>query len=95
MDELPSILFDDPAPSEKNSNNQRTIKATIGCVGVGVHSGRRVSLTLQPAPAGHDIVFRRTDLGQDIAARYDQVVDTHLVSPSLALETPVSAWSSI
>ena len=49
---------------------QRTLKSRIPCVGVGVHSGRRVSLTLLPAPAGHGIVFRRTDLGRDIPATY-------------------------
>lgn len=57
---------------------QRTLKSAIGCVGVGVHSGRQVRLTLRPAPAGHGIVFRRTDLGRDIAARYDAVIDTRL-----------------
>jgi UDP-3-O-[3-hydroxymyristoyl] N-acetylglucosamine deacetylase len=41
-----------------------------------VHSGRRISLTLLPAPAGHGIVFRRTDLGRDIPASYSRVVDT-------------------
>ena len=59
---------------------QRTLKAPIGCVGVGLHSGRRVSLTLRPAAEDHGIVFRRTDLGRDIPARFDQVVDTHLAT---------------
>jgi UDP-3-O-[3-hydroxymyristoyl] N-acetylglucosamine deacetylase len=57
---------------------QRTLKSRIPCVGVGVHSGRRVSLTLLPAPAGHGIVFRRTDLRRDVPATYDRVVDTKL-----------------
>jgi len=57
---------------------QRTLKSRIPCVGTGVHSGKRVSLTLLPAPAGHGIVFRRTDLGRDIPATYDRVVDTKL-----------------
>ena len=55
---------------------QRTLKSRIPCVGIGVHSGRRISLTLLPAPAGHGIVFRRTDLGRDIPATYNRVVDT-------------------
>ena len=45
---------------------------------VGVHSGRRVSLTFRPAGADHGIVFRRTDLGRDIPARFDNVADTRL-----------------
>ena len=57
---------------------QRTLKSRIPCVGVGVHTGRRISLTLLPAPAGHGIVFRRTDLGRDIPATFDRVVDTKL-----------------
>jgi UDP-3-O-[3-hydroxymyristoyl] N-acetylglucosamine deacetylase len=57
---------------------QRTLKSRIPCVGIAVHSGRRVSLTLLPAPAGHGIVFRRTDLGRDIQATYNRVVDTKL-----------------
>ncbi|MCQ4162082.1 UDP-3-O-acyl-N-acetylglucosamine deacetylase [Roseomonas sp. GC11] len=59
-------------------DRRRTLKAAIGCVGVGLHSGHRASLTLRPAPAGHGIVFRRTDLGLDIPARFDLVSDTRL-----------------
>ncbi|MEA2730840.1 MAG: UDP-3-O-[3-hydroxymyristoyl] N-acetylglucosamine deacetylase [Acetobacteraceae bacterium] len=57
---------------------QRTLKTAIDCVGVGVHSGRRVNLTIRPAAADHGIVFRRTDLGREIEARFDNVADTHL-----------------
>lgn len=57
---------------------QRTLKTAIDCVGVGVHSGHRVNLTIRPAAADHGIVFRRTDLGRDIEARFDNVADTRL-----------------
>jgi UDP-3-O-[3-hydroxymyristoyl] N-acetylglucosamine deacetylase len=57
---------------------QRTLKAAIDCVGVGVHSGRRVKLTIRPAAADHGIVFRRTDVDRTIAARFDNVSDTRL-----------------
>jgi UDP-3-O-[3-hydroxymyristoyl] N-acetylglucosamine deacetylase len=59
---------------------QRTLKAPIGCVGVGLHSGLRVNMTLRPAEPGHGIVFRRTDLGVDVPARFDNVVDTRLAT---------------
>ncbi len=66
---------------------QRTLKSAIDCVGVGVHSGRRASLVIRPASVDHGIVFRRTDLRQDIAARFDNVCDTRLcttlASPSM------------
>ncbi len=48
------------------TGRRATLKAPIGCVGVGLHSGLRASLTLRPAEAGSGIVFRRTDLGIDI-----------------------------
>ena len=58
---------------------QHTLRAAISCVGVGLHSGHRVALTLRPAPANSGIVVRRTDLGGlEIPARFDHVVDTRL-----------------
>ncbi len=60
------------------TGRRRTLKAPIGCVGIGLHSGRRVSMTLRPAAAGTGIVFRRTDLGIDIPAIFDEVTDTRL-----------------
>ncbi len=41
---------------------QRTLKSLTRSVGVGVHSGQRVELTLRPAPPNTGIVFRRIDL---------------------------------
>lgn len=60
------------------TGRRRTLKAPIGCVGTGLHSGRRAALTLRPAEAGRGIVFRRTDLGIDIPALFDRVTDTRL-----------------
>lgn len=67
---------------------RRTLKTAIGCVGVGLHSGRRVTLTLRPAPAGTGILFRRVDLGIDIPARFDLVADTRLCTALVAPEAP-------
>jgi UDP-3-O-[3-hydroxymyristoyl] N-acetylglucosamine deacetylase len=48
---------------------QRTLRRTISCAGIGLHSGRKVTLTLKPAPADHGVRFRRTDLdGVEIPA---------------------------
>ncbi len=57
---------------------QRTVRTAIGCAGVGLHCGQRVALTLRPAEPNAGIVFRRVDLGIDIPARFDTVVDTQL-----------------
>ncbi len=53
---------------------QKTLKSVIGCTGVGLHSGQKVSLTLHPGEPGSGIVFRRTDLGgATVAATYKNV----------------------
>ena len=86
MDGLPETLLADTAAMETfiaafSPPRQRTLKRPIGCVGVGLHCGRRVQMTLNPAAAGSGIVFRRNDLGPggvDIPARFDRVVNTQL-----------------
>jgi UDP-3-O-[3-hydroxymyristoyl] N-acetylglucosamine deacetylase len=67
---------------------QRTLKAPIGCVGIGLHSGSRVSLTLRPAPSDHGIVFRRTDLAREIPARFDLVADGRLATSLVHPDDP-------
>src|SRR5213596_4034695 len=42
---------------------QRTLGRRISCVGIGLHSGNKVTLSLKPDPADFGIRFRRTDLG--------------------------------
>ncbi len=57
---------------------QHTLKTSIGCAGVGLHTGRNVRITLHPAEPNTGIVFHRTDLGLKIPARFDRVSDTRL-----------------
>jgi UDP-3-O-[3-hydroxymyristoyl] N-acetylglucosamine deacetylase len=61
---------------------QRTIKSITRSVGVGVHSGQKVELTLRPAPPDHGIVFRRVDLPVpvDIPVNALAVSDTRMAS---------------
>lgn len=61
---------------------QRTIRQVISTKGVGLHSGRRVELTLRPAAPDTGIIFHRVDLPQvvDLPARADAVGDTRLAS---------------
>ena len=61
---------------------QRTLKSITKAVGVGLHSGQRVELTLRPAAHDTGIVFRRVDLPQpvDIAVSALAVTDTRLAS---------------
>jgi UDP-3-O-[3-hydroxymyristoyl] N-acetylglucosamine deacetylase len=83
MDGLPLSAISQTGPM-----CQRTLKAPIGCVGIGLHSGSRVSLTLRPAPADHGIVFRRTDLGRAIPARFDLVADGRLATSLVHPDDP-------
>jgi UDP-3-O-[3-hydroxymyristoyl] N-acetylglucosamine deacetylase len=59
---------------------QRTLKNSIRATGVGLHTGKKVLMTLRPAAPDQGIVFRRTDLAQpvDICATADNVGDTLL-----------------
>jgi len=61
---------------------QRTLKSLTKAVGVGLHSGQRVELTLRPAPPDTGIVFRRVDLPEpvEIAVTAQAVSDTKLAS---------------
>lgn len=59
---------------------QRTLKNTIRATGVGLHSGKKVYLTLRPAAPDTGIIFCRTDLDPvvEIAAVANNVGDTIL-----------------
>ena len=61
---------------------QRTLKTITRAVGVGLHSGQRVELTLRPAQPDTGIVFRRVDLAEpvDIPITALSVTDTRMAS---------------
>jgi len=59
---------------------QRTLKNVIRATGVGLHTGKKVYLTLRPAPVDSGIIFRRIDLepAVEIRACPENVGDTSL-----------------
>ncbi|MFZ1984495.1 MAG: UDP-3-O-acyl-N-acetylglucosamine deacetylase [Desulfatitalea sp.] len=61
---------------------QKTIAQAAHCSGIGVHSGKKVNLTIKPAPINHGIKFVRTDLPSrpSVSARFNKVVDTSLAT---------------
>ncbi|MDB5919222.1 MAG: UDP-3-O-[3-hydroxymyristoyl] N-acetylglucosamine deacetylase, partial [Massilia sp.] len=61
---------------------QRTIKQQARTIGVGLHSGTKVELTLRPAAVDTGIVFRRVDLDPvvEFAASAGVVGDTRMAS---------------
>lgn len=70
-----------PAVANRRIQRQKTLKRSIHCSGIGLHSGAKVSLTLAPADADTGITFIRTDLPAQqsvIRADYLSVVDTRM-----------------
>ena len=59
---------------------QRTLKESVSAIGVGLHKGEKVQITLRPAPANTGIIFRRVDLDPvvDIPATPEAVGETTL-----------------
>tara|TARA_R110002126_G_scaffold98045_22_gene228151 strand:+ start:320 stop:1231 length:912 start_codon:yes stop_codon:yes gene_type:complete len=57
---------------------QRTVAKTVSTIGVGLHKGEKVTLTLRPAPDNTGIMFRRVDL--------DPIVDFK-VTPEMVGDT--------
>jgi UDP-3-O-[3-hydroxymyristoyl] N-acetylglucosamine deacetylase len=60
---------------------QKTLKTSIGCTGVGLHTGVRVAMKLHPAAPNTGIVFKRVDLiggGATIKASWEHVADSRM-----------------
>ena len=57
---------------------QRTLRRAIACAGIGLHSGRKVTLSLKPAPADTGIRFCRSDIGRlEVPATVEHVGGIH------------------
>ncbi|HEY1721852.1 MAG TPA: UDP-3-O-acyl-N-acetylglucosamine deacetylase [Magnetospirillaceae bacterium] len=66
---------------QSSALRQRTLKTSISCAGVGLHSGTRVTMTLHPAEPDTGIRFRRVDIaggGAIVPALWSSVGDTRL-----------------
>lgn len=61
---------------------QRTIKKEIGCTSIGLHTGRKINMTIRPAGIDEGIVFIRKDLSNQHVVKADlrNVLDTHLAT---------------
>ncbi|MCX7084697.1 MAG: UDP-3-O-acyl-N-acetylglucosamine deacetylase [Methylococcales bacterium] len=72
---------------------QRTLKNTIRATGVGLHTGEKVYLTIQPAEANSGIIFRRVDLAEPVTIKAtpknvgETVLSTTLVSGDVKIST--------
>jgi len=61
---------------------QRTVAEDISCTGIGLHSGKKVNLTIKPAPPNSGIAFERIDIspGCRVKASFDNVVKTNMAT---------------
>jgi UDP-3-O-[3-hydroxymyristoyl] N-acetylglucosamine deacetylase len=64
------------------SSYQHTLGRAVQCTGIGLHSGKKVTLTIKQAPVNHGIKFVRTDLAHKpvISAHFRNVIDTSLAT---------------
>lgn len=65
----------------RSSFTQKTIGEAVHCIGIGLHSGHRVSMSLLPAPPNSGVNFVRTDVDPEhalIRAHWRNVVDTRM-----------------
>lgn len=68
---------------ELNGVRQKTLRQSISAVGVGLHTGEKVYLTLKPAPENTGIVFKRTDVEPPVQIK----AETHSVSETTLCTT--------
>ncbi len=72
---------------------QRTLKSIVKTVGIGLHSGKRVNLTLRPAAPNTGIIFTRTDLTPAVEIKAvpksvgETVLSTTLVKDEIKVST--------
>ena len=69
-----------PMEGMKCSIRQNTLRRSINCVGITLHGGDKVGLTLRPAEANTGVVFRRIDIpeSKEIRATWENVTDTRM-----------------
>ena len=69
-----------PAPGGYKAvmTRRKSLARPVTVTGIALHSGAEVTMRLAPAAPGAGILFRRTDLGAEIPARYDRVAETRL-----------------
>ena len=81
--------------------NQRTIKNTIKATGIGLHTGKKITLTLIPAPSETGIIFTRTDVNPIVEIKAcpknvgDTTLSTTLISKKIKVSTVEHLLSAI
>lgn len=66
-------------------STQRTLRHSVPCTGIGLHSGQKVSIVLKPAAADTGIRFVRTDLGIEVKATVANLGGPQMLQTGLRL----------
>jgi len=63
-------------------SRQRTLAEEVSCTGIGLHNGKKVKLTVKPAPPDSGIRFERVDISADcsVKASFDNVIKTNMAT---------------
>jgi UDP-3-O-[3-hydroxymyristoyl] N-acetylglucosamine deacetylase len=81
--------------------NQRTVKNTIKATGIGLHTGKKITLTLTPAPEETGVIFIRTDIDPHVSIKAcpenvgDTTLSTTLISDNVRVSTVEHLLSAI
>jgi len=61
---------------------QRTLAQEVSCTGIGLHTGKKVRLTVKPAPPNSGIRFERVDISPacSVKASFDNVIKTNMAT---------------
>ena len=61
---------------------QRTVASEISCTGIGLHSGKKLKLTIKPTPPNSGITFERVDISpcSIVKASFDNVIGTNMAT---------------
>ena len=64
---------------------QRTLRDEVSCTGIGLHTGKKVKLTIKPAPSDTGIKFIRKDLtGQPVIDAHSRNVTDTMLSTTIS-----------
>ena len=75
------MLYNDKNKKNKGENlKQTTIKSTVEGVGIGLHKGEPIKITLEPLGANSGIIFYRKDLGVSFKAEPKNVINTQMAT---------------
>ena len=62
---------------------QRTLASQIKAAGIGLHTGKKISLHLKPAQSDSGIIFQRTDVNSRPIKDYAELVENKVAASEI------------